>query len=43
MNPIDYIESVKPHHIHNGENEVAPGVPVNIFIILDEIAKITAE
>ncbi len=29
-----------PHHIHIGENEVAPGAPTNIFAILDEIAKI---
>ena len=32
-----------PHHIHIGENEVAPGKPINIFIILDEIAKSTGE
>jgi hypothetical protein len=29
-----------PHHIHIGENEIAPGAPINIFMILDEIAKI---
>jgi len=28
------------HHVHIGENEVAPCSPSNIFIILDEIAKI---
>ena len=30
-----------PHHIHIGENEVAPGAPINIFAVLAEIAKIT--
>jgi hypothetical protein len=32
-----------PHHVHSGENEVVPGVPINVFIILDEIAKIIGE
>jgi hypothetical protein len=32
-----------PHHIHIGENEVAPGATVNIFMVLDEIAKIIGE
>ena len=32
-----------PHHIHTGENEVAPSAPINIFAILDEIAKIIGE
>lgn len=32
-----------PHHVHMGENEVASGTPINIFIILDEIAKIIGE
>lgn len=32
-----------PHHIHIGENEVMPGAPINIFAILDEIAKIITE
>ena len=32
-----------PHHIHLGENKVIPGSPVNIFSILDEIAKILGE
>ena len=29
-----------PHHIHMGENEVAPGAPANIFAVLGEIAAI---
>jgi hypothetical protein len=29
-----------PHHIHMGENEVAPGAPTNIFAVLGEIAAI---
>ena len=32
-----------PHHIHIGENEIAPGAPTNIFMILNEIAKIIGE
>jgi predicted AlkP superfamily phosphohydrolase/phosphomutase len=33
-----------PNHIHDGEtNEVTPGAPINIFAILDEIAKIIGE
>ena len=32
-----------PHHIHNGENELAPGALINIFMILDEIAKTADE
>jgi hypothetical protein len=32
-----------PHHVHIGENEVASGAPINIFMILDEIAKIIGE
>ena len=32
-----------PHHIHIGENEVASGAPTDIFMILDEIAKIIGE
>jgi len=28
-----------PHHIHEGGGAVLPGVPVNIFDVLDEIAK----
>lgn len=32
-----------PHHVHIGENEVVSGAPINIFMILDEIAKIIGE
>jgi hypothetical protein len=32
-----------PDHIHIGENEVVPGAPINIFAVLDEIAKIIGE
>ena len=32
-----------PHHIHMGENEVAPGAPTNIFAVLGEIAAIVGK
>ena len=32
-----------PHHIHEGDtNEVLPGHPVNVFVVLDEIAQYLA-
>ena len=30
-----------PHHIHHGQ-DVIPGRPVDIFLVLDEIARITS-
>jgi hypothetical protein len=32
-----------PHHIHNGQNEVQAGAPINIFGVLDEISKLSRE
>lgn len=33
-----------PHHTHDGEtDEVMPAAPTNIFVILDEVAKIIGE
>jgi len=32
-----------PDHIHVGETEVMPGAPINIFAVLDEIARTIGE